>query len=480
MQQSKLIHLLKALPKNEFNDLGKFLRSPYLNSNKRLIIFYDILKKYYPEFESPKLAKSIIFKKIFPSGKPFKDKELRALMSDFSKAIENFLAHHELKQGNLLRRKHLAKSLSKKNDFKALERATDSLIEDLKKGTERGTDYYLDVFGLNRDLYFHSETTSFQKSSGRIEAIMHNLDLFYVLSKLRLSFEFFARQQLLGESHEISLLSESKQIALERFSAENPLFEIYANLVSLYQESFSIKKLSEVRRAFEKHLQLLQKGEQEIILRSLLNYANRKITEGETEYFHEMWELYKLGLRKNLFIQNQKLPYSTFLNILVTAVYLKEWNWAEEFMSDYQHFLDENHRIDTLNYGKAYFLFSLGNYAESSKLLIAIEHKDLNFSLRLKPLTIKCFYELSLKESHYHDFLWSQIEAFEKSLHRNKILSQQKRQANLNFCQLTKKLLKGKYAIEPKFVIKANLEKELNDKKYILHKKWLIQKIERL
>ena len=61
MQKSNLIKLLSSLDERDFKLLGKFVASPYFNSNSKLISFYKILKKYYPDFDSIEISNQNFF-----------------------------------------------------------------------------------------------------------------------------------------------------------------------------------------------------------------------------------------------------------------------------------------------------------------------------------------------------------------------------------------------------------------------------------
>jgi len=50
MQNTKIIQFLKCLSKDELREFGKFVRSPFHNNRKDVIRFYDVLKKFYPDF----------------------------------------------------------------------------------------------------------------------------------------------------------------------------------------------------------------------------------------------------------------------------------------------------------------------------------------------------------------------------------------------------------------------------------------------
>lgn len=95
MQEIKLIILLKNLNKEEFRRLGKFLNSPFFNYAIPPIRLYEALKKFYPNFDSPKMTKEYIWKKVH-SKEAFQTNKFWQLTSKLTRLVEQFLIHIEL------------------------------------------------------------------------------------------------------------------------------------------------------------------------------------------------------------------------------------------------------------------------------------------------------------------------------------------------------------------------------------------------
>ena len=86
----KAINILKGLTKDELVRFEKFLLSPFFNNNKKLLLLYNYLKKFYPEFNSSSFTKKNIYRHVFGS-EIFSDEKLRKLFSDFYKMGEKYL-----------------------------------------------------------------------------------------------------------------------------------------------------------------------------------------------------------------------------------------------------------------------------------------------------------------------------------------------------------------------------------------------------
>ena len=90
MQQSKLFTLLSGLEAAEFRWLHKFLKSPFYNTNEKILNLFLYIKKYYPDLDSPKLAKEITFQYLFPKQQ-FQAQKMRKLMHELATLVEDFM-----------------------------------------------------------------------------------------------------------------------------------------------------------------------------------------------------------------------------------------------------------------------------------------------------------------------------------------------------------------------------------------------------
>ena len=91
MKNSKLIFLLRILQPQEFRKLGKMVKSPFFTQNTHLPALYQYLKQDYPNFDSARLTKPTVFKKIFP-GYDYSDIKIRNLMRDLSRLDRRLLS----------------------------------------------------------------------------------------------------------------------------------------------------------------------------------------------------------------------------------------------------------------------------------------------------------------------------------------------------------------------------------------------------
>jgi hypothetical protein len=77
MIKSKAIDIISTFEAKEFNEFGKFINSPFFNTNSKLVELYSLLKKNFPSFSKKSFNKENIYKNLFP-GKNYNDSTMKA------------------------------------------------------------------------------------------------------------------------------------------------------------------------------------------------------------------------------------------------------------------------------------------------------------------------------------------------------------------------------------------------------------------
>ena len=95
MQESKVIKIIKSLPKDEIKLLGKFVSSPIHNKHQQVIDLFFYIKKHLDDTNG-KLSKEKVFKFLFPKQK-FEPQKIHYINSYLFKVVEAFLAWQEWK-----------------------------------------------------------------------------------------------------------------------------------------------------------------------------------------------------------------------------------------------------------------------------------------------------------------------------------------------------------------------------------------------
>ena len=109
MKNSRVVKLLGLLDRNavypghknvdEVKDFRKWLNSPWVNGNSKLIILYNALIEHYPDFPASILNKQKLYPMIYP-GKAYHDKLMRNHLAELTKHLDSYFAHSFLQRNS--------------------------------------------------------------------------------------------------------------------------------------------------------------------------------------------------------------------------------------------------------------------------------------------------------------------------------------------------------------------------------------------
>jgi len=167
----------------------------------------------------------------------------------------------------------------------------------------------------------------------------------------------------------------------------------------------------------------------------------------------------------------------SFTNVVVLAVHLEEFKWAEKFIKNYSNYLSENIRDACITFCKGNISFKRGEYDEAIRLLWNCKFDQLSFDIRTKSITVRALSELFHKQPDKYEFCLGQILTIEKYIRRRKDLSDKKSEAYLNFIKTTKRILNLKWKNKFNKTEIEKLKKKIGTEPNIIAKTWLLEKL---
>ncbi len=200
------------------------------------------------------------------------------------------------------------------------------------------------------------------------------------------------------------------------------------------------------------------------------NYCIRKINSGNLEYYEQLFNIYKALLEKEIIFINKQLSPSNYKNIATVGLFVKEYDWIENFIIEYSHRLPKAYRNSALTYNLANLYFTKQEYSKVIEQLRQMEYKDAFDSLSSRWLLLKTYYEL--RENDAFDALKDSFSIF---IRRNKSLSERNKEKYLNAVRFISKIMRIAYTDKKNF---ETLLQQLNDTRIIIDKRWLLSKLE--
>lgn len=471
MLQNKVLRLLNRLSPKEFKELNRFLQSPFFNTNPRIVGFYDQLKKYYPSFDSPKLEREKLYKKLFP-GKQYHYQQLANLITEFTKLTEQYYVQLGLRSNPILQKKTLIDSYSERDLYDLFEKDTLDLLKTLKKNEV--DPQHRHAYLLLKALAFHPQNHLISKNNEQLNDLMIALDHSYWEEKLFLASEIKNMAAFLKTEIPIPLFEEIKSIAKQQ--SQNSTLQAYLLLLKTLG-SHSTDDYEQLKSFFERNNDKLNRKLQLTIYRSLNNYCVQKINSGNSLYYEKQLQLYQFGLDHKFILNNNIISAPAFINICNAGIYSNNLNWVSQFVEEYQDQLNPLIKEEILNIVFAVIAFYQSDYPKVIEILIHFksDHVARHFSAR--KLLIRSYFELFIQDNSYYEVFLSACLSFEKMLYRNDQKATRRIESNLNFIHFLKKI--AKYHLEQQLNMHSKLEliKELENYNSLILKHWLINRL---
>ena len=472
MHHSKLIQTLQILNARELKRLLQFLKSPFYNSNPNIINLYLHLRNYFPAFDSPKLTKEKVFKKLFPN-RNYDHQKLLNLMSDFRALIEKYLQVLQLEKEGIEQKKMLLKVYAERPEcYPLFKKNLEVLNAELDALPYQDANYYHEKHWLEQMYFNHPGTDKFRLTAAQYEKSMQHLDNRYILDKLLLSCEMKAREKPLSEEHNIWLLEEIKNDTREK-KIEDPVAEGYKIILDLLdkgneQQYFKLKKL------FLKNTEQFSRTQQQNILQSLINYTVQKGNTGEEKFLKENFELFKIGLQEALFINNGVMSDANYNAILIVAIRNRKFSWAKKFIVDYATFLAEKFRQDVKTFGMALWHYYQNKLDSTIEQLHDFTFLNDYYQIQGRVLLLRTYFEKFTDDISYYELLATQAQSFNKYVRRNDVISKARKEALINFIQMTSKIAKLKVDHKLDKNEKEKLKLKIRSGNYLDGKVWLL------
>ena len=468
MKKSKLVYLLTSLTPDEFKRLGRFIRSPYFGYNENVTNLYNYLKKYYPEFEQDKLEREKAFARLFPD-EAFNWNKLKKLMYTLKQLTEEYLIVMELEQAPFEKKKWFARALARRGLFDYFDRETQHLMEELDQQPFRDMAYFESKTSLLSERYFHPQFDRYQKKDHTLRELVDHFEAYYQLAALRFGSEMHNRKRLFKE----------KQSALAKVSLldQNPTYQLYLLLREVQKNGLE-QDFEQLEKAFFETRDQLSRVDQQIVYLNGLNYVIQTMNQGNARYTRKALQWYQYGLDSRLLMEQNLMSETTFGNIVTIACREKEFEWAAQFIEQYQQFLHPDQRQDVAGFNRISIHFYQNQFEDALRFL-ATHQFSISFQPHIRIMEVRAYFELFLQNDSYYDLLVSKTNAAENYFKRNTFFSKTKLEPYLNVVRIIAKLVNKILAKESASELLTWLAREKETRK-INSINWLSKRIQRL
>ncbi len=470
MENSNLVVILRTFSPAENRKFRKWLLSPVHNQREDILLLYDYLTTGAHLEQEKYLRKERISAKLFPA-EAHDDGRLRQVVHFLLKAVEEFLTYEESQADEVRRRLDLARVYRQRQLDKLYQKAVRQAEELLETAAHRNAYFLRNEYLLQREQYaFLSEKQKQRAMPLNLTEMSEALDRSFVADKLRQACLMLAHQTVYKTEYDIKLLQEVLQYVEQKQWLGEPAIGIYYYGYKSITERDTLAHFEQLKRLISDCGHLFPPSEARDMYLMAINYCIARMNAGAEAFIREAFELYRRGFEQRILIENETISRWTFLNVVIIALTLFEFEWAESFIESYQDYLEETHKENFVHFSRALLLYEKREYGEAMRLLNTADYDDMLINLRSKALLMKMFYEQDMLDS-----LESLLEATRTYMTRKKVMAYHKAFFS-NVVHLTRKLLRlNPYDAEQK----AKLREEILQANPLTSKErnWLLEQL---
>jgi hypothetical protein len=354
--KEKITALLQTFSPQEVQRFKLFLQSPFYNQNLILNNLFEIFQLIVFKPEAENYTQQTIWKQLFGTKK-FNNIRYQGLLSDLNKLAELFVTLQTFTHDKHLKHVVQLQTFNQRGldkQYLYTKKQTPKIADKKDKKTQQ---LYLHQYLIETEENEYLVRQQNRSGDLNLEKQLAALDNFYLLHKLQgwcaiLHYKS-VNSVVVPVKFDIQLLEYLKKSHQVNDDLIQAYYFILLSLMHSNDES-----------NFKKQKQFLQSQHLNYsaeVLRNLylyaINYCIQKIVSGKTNYYDEIFDLYKTYLTDIFIDKKQILSPWDYKNITTVAIRLKEFNWAENFITSYQIYLPKPHRHNAITYNLAKIYF---------------------------------------------------------------------------------------------------------------------------
>ena len=463
MAKIKIIRVLHSFSKAEMRQFAKFVKSPVHNRHQKVIQLFELLRKHLASSrEVPEPA--VLYDKLFP-GEPEDLKKLHHVSSYLHKVLEEFLAWNQWRSNPLAFQQQLAaayRSHQLEDAFLKSHQANDQM---LRKMPVKDAAYFRQLYLQESERYSYQRTKSKIKEF-RLQELSNTLDQWYIAEKLKTVCFLLSSQNFSKIQYEFGLYEDLLDHLEGHELLSQPTISGFFYAVKTLTNQQDDQSFQLLKQDLDEHASVFSPADLGDLYIIALNYCIRRINMGESEFMKEAFEIYRNGMKSEIFLQNGQISPRTYSNIIMSGLRSNAFGWVENFIHEYKDALPEQQKEGFYNYNLARFYYRKNDFDKAMPLLLMMEYQDVILTCLGKILLAKMYYEQQEFEA-----LNSLLNSFNGYVKRKPLLGYHKT-SYLNFTRLLSKIIPGKQREN-----REALQQQLESLKIVAEKEWLQRQI---
>jgi len=472
MYNSKLFAILQHFDKYEQNRCRKYIQSPYFNRSEELLTLYEaFLKTINSSKKNGGLDKTYLWSLLQPD-KPYDDVRFRKYCSDLLKLVEGYLGQEIYEKRDLQKTVNRMEAIEKRRAKVLTPTVIREAGRHLKNYPNKSAQFYLNNYLVEKALYELKDSDIKRTERNNVEKISINLDYFYVAEKLKYYCLVLMQKSIVEEDYDIKMIDEITSSVTKYNLSRSPAIAVYFQIFLLLNDKENEDYFYELIKILKENNMEFSREEAYNMYSYAINFCIGRINQGQSKYVEECFKIFKELIDTKILFREDRLRAWDFKNIVVLALRLGNYSWAEHFINKYSEKLPLAFRQNAISYNLAQVYFYQKKHEKVIELLREVEYEDVAYNLGSKAMLLATYYETDEMEP-----LYSLFESFRAYLNRHKDIPVNRRKNYGNLIRFTRKLTRimpGDQSAVDKF------KKELKETKNVASLNWLKEKLAEL
>lgn len=445
MFKNSILQIISKLTPQELREFGDYVRSPFFNKNESVIKLYDYISLKYPDLDDEMLNKDVVFKKLFPGAK-YNESFIKTLIFNLSHLAEDYLGYLQYDKEPLERETKILRELQDRNIeglFLRKLKIAEGILEKMKFQNEN---YFLSKYDmqsfreshwLNNQRFLNYKDLPEQDAFTKSNSIL----AFFFIKILKEYSLVYSQKRIVNFNYEFEFLDKLLEYLKENYQKfRSPFLELVLNQLLMLKEG-KVEYYMKVKEILINEMDRLMWIERFNAMSSLSAFAIEQYYKGSTEYMKERFELHKIVLENNIYGFTGKGNYfdeQLFINIVVVGTQMKELEWCENFIKEYEPLLNPEKKNIPVSLSRSRLSLAKGMYEDAMMYLSKIQSIDkASYKANVKNLTLMIYFEMgrSIEALDVAD-------TYRKFLSRDNIMPDAQRERNVNFLKFYNNLLK--------------------------------------
>jgi hypothetical protein len=387
VKRPKIFQLLQKISGYEHKVLHRYIQSEANCPRRDVKALYQFWHQNKQKHYSPE----IYWKHVHPNQE-FHVQKWRLLINHLQQTVDQYLAIRSLKEQPDLNDYLLLLAYRKRQMPYFFRRV-------YKKNLSRKGKTPYDIPALLHrwqleDIYYDYLASPNRKEETNLQEASDAVDVFFVANKLKQACLAHSRYLARQESYQLHLLPQALDaIGQQPALLEVPAIAVYYACYQAVVKEGGLEEFKHLRQTMEKYEAGFSRASIRDIYLLAANYCIRQFNEGTERFAIETLAIYRTALEKGLLIEDGFIAESTFTNIVMLGIHVREFDWASDFIQSYAAQLPVNYRTSLEAYSRGRLFYAMGHYKKAMRQLAQVSAQAPFLYLGTKIIQIKASYE---------------------------------------------------------------------------------------